>query len=148
MKKIISVENSFDIIIGIIVFIGFLAVLETFDVPSVAPNCTKRSDSNVAPQALLLMNSDFIVKYSQLFAAHVLQNGGATVKEKIAYAWQRAFGQKVSEELLGELAEFLALQQQELQQGDSNLKVEDAKTTAFEMLCQALFASNQFIYVD
>mgnify|MGYP001165301823 CR=1 FL=1 len=30
MKKIISVENSFDIIIGIIVFIGFLAVLETF----------------------------------------------------------------------------------------------------------------------
>ena len=125
-----------------------LAVLETFDVPSVAPNCTRRSDSNVAPQALLLMNSDFIVKYSQLFAAHVKQNGGTTVKEKIAYAWQRAFGQKVSEDLSDELAEFLALQQQELQQGDSNLKAEDAESTAFEMLCQALFASNQFIYVD
>ena len=125
-----------------------LAVLETFDVPSIAPNCTRRSDSNVAPQALLLMNSDFIVKYSELFAAHVQQHGGTTVKEQIDYAWQRAFGQKVSEELSDELAEFLALQQQELQQGDRNLKADDAETTAFEMLCQALFASNQFIYVD
>ena len=52
-----------------------LAVLETFDVPSVAPNCTQRAD-NVAPQALLLMNSDFIVKYSQLFAKHIQQAGG------------------------------------------------------------------------
>ncbi len=30
MKKIISVENSFDLIIGVVAFIGFLAVLETF----------------------------------------------------------------------------------------------------------------------
>ena len=88
------------------------------------------------------------MKYSELFAAHVQQHGGTTVKEQIAYAWQRAFGQKVSEELSDELAEFLALQQQELQQGDRNLKADDAETTAFEMLCQALFASNQFIYVD
>ena len=30
MKKIISVENSFDLIIGVLAFIGFLAVLQTF----------------------------------------------------------------------------------------------------------------------
>tara|TARA_Y100000768_G_scaffold193082_1_gene144802 strand:+ start:868 stop:1233 length:366 start_codon:yes stop_codon:yes gene_type:complete len=30
MKKIIAVKNSFDLIIGLIAFIGFLAVLETF----------------------------------------------------------------------------------------------------------------------
>ena len=30
MKKIISVKNSFDLIIGLIAFIGFLAVIETF----------------------------------------------------------------------------------------------------------------------
>lgn len=30
MKKIIAVKNSFDLIIGLMAFIGFLAVLETF----------------------------------------------------------------------------------------------------------------------
>ena len=30
MRKIVSVENSFDLIIGAIAFIGFFAVLETF----------------------------------------------------------------------------------------------------------------------
>ena len=30
MKNIVSVENSFDLIVGVIAFIGFLAVIETF----------------------------------------------------------------------------------------------------------------------
>lgn len=125
-----------------------LAVLETFDVPSVAPNCTRRSDSNVAPQALLLMNSDFIVKYSALFANHIRQHGGESPSEHILYAWQRAFGQPISDETLSELLAFLATQQQELLEADSELGVAGAEKTAFDMLCQALLASNQFIYVD
>ena len=125
-----------------------LAVLETFDVPSVAPNCTRRSESNVAPQALLLMNSDFIVRYAELFAGHVRQHGGETTSQQIQYAWRRAYGQQISTETLAELSAFLTLQQHELQQADSELKAEDAAETAFAMFCQALFASNQFIYVD
>ncbi len=125
-----------------------LAVLEAFDVPSVAPNCTRRTDSNVAPQALLLMNSDFIVKYAELFAGYVRQNGGESSSEQISYAWQRAYGQQISYDALTELSDFLTVQKQELLRADRALKSEDADEIVLAMLCQALFASNQFIYVD
>jgi len=125
-----------------------LAVLETFDVPSVAPNCTQRADSNVAPQALLLMNSDFIVKYSQLFAKHIQQVGGASLESQISYAWRRAYGQEIATDVLKEFLDFRAMQKQELLQADSELTPEAAEETVLAMVCQALLAANQFIYVD
>ena len=125
-----------------------LAVLETFDVPSVAPNCTQRADSNVAPQALLLMNSDFIVKYSQLFAKHIQQAGGESLESQIAYAWKRAYGQEIATDVLKGFLDFQVMQKQELLQADSKLTSEAAEETVLAMVCQALLASNQFIYVD
>jgi hypothetical protein len=38
-----------------------LAVLDAFDAPAPAPNCEARTPSTVALQALLLMNSAFVV---------------------------------------------------------------------------------------
>ena len=125
-----------------------LAVLETFDVPSVAPNCTRRSDSNVAPQALLLMNSEFIEKYSELFAEHIQTHGGETIEQQIAYAWQRAYGQPLPHGYMTELLNFLMLQKEELKQTDSSVSQEVADQTALAMFCQALLGANQFIYVD
>ena len=125
-----------------------LAVLETFDVPSVAPNCTRRSDSNVAPQALLLMNSEFIEKYSELFAEHIQTHGGETIEQQIGYAWQRAYGQPLPDGYMTELLNFLTLQKEELKQTDSSVSQEVADQTALAMFCQALLGANQFIYVD
>ncbi len=125
-----------------------LAVLETFDVPSVAPNCTQRSSSNVAPQALLLMNSDFIVRYAELFSEHIQQFGGESVTDRISYAWQRANGQRIDEDTMVALTEFLENQQQELLNSREGMPADEAEQVAWAMLCQALFASNQFIYVD
>ena len=38
-----------------------LGLLETFDAPAMTPNCDRRTSSTVAPQALLLMNNDFVI---------------------------------------------------------------------------------------
>ncbi|MCP4175725.1 MAG: DUF1553 domain-containing protein, partial [Fuerstiella sp.] len=38
-----------------------LAVLDTFDAPRMAPNCETRPSSTVAPQSLMMMNSDFVL---------------------------------------------------------------------------------------
>ncbi|GIT28028.1 MAG: hypothetical protein Ct9H300mP1_00740 [Planctomycetaceae bacterium] len=46
-----------------------LGVLETFDVPVMTPNCSKGPSSNVAPQSLMLMNSDFVIEYSERLAS-------------------------------------------------------------------------------
>ena len=42
-----------------------LSMLETFDAPLLNPNCEIRNRSTVAPQSLLLMNSDFVLAQSQ-----------------------------------------------------------------------------------
>lgn len=51
-----------------------LAVLETFDIATVSPNCTLRSYSNVALQSLLLMNSQFVIDQAQRLAEQVMRD--------------------------------------------------------------------------
>ncbi|MBX3422767.1 MAG: PSD1 domain-containing protein [Pirellulaceae bacterium] len=46
-----------------------VAMLQMFDAPVMAVNCDARSASTVVTQALLMMNSDFIVEHSGLIAA-------------------------------------------------------------------------------
>ena len=45
-----------------------VAFLRTFDAPVMEVNCERRDTSTVAPQALMLMNSDFMLKHARFFA--------------------------------------------------------------------------------
>jgi hypothetical protein len=48
-----------------------LSLLAAFDAAQPAPNCDRRVTSTTAPQALMLMNSDFVLKRAGEFAARV-----------------------------------------------------------------------------
>src|SRR5438270_3882773 len=48
-----------------------LAVLDTFDAPAMEPNCDARNASTVTPQALMFMNSEFVVTQAGDFAERV-----------------------------------------------------------------------------
>ncbi|MEC9096313.1 MAG: PSD1 and planctomycete cytochrome C domain-containing protein [Planctomycetota bacterium] len=50
-----------------------VALLKAFDAPAMEINCTKRDNSTVATQSLMLMNSDFILRYADFFAARLNQ---------------------------------------------------------------------------
>ncbi len=52
------------------------ALLETFDAPSMEPNCELRTSSTVTPQALLLMNSRFVLDQARRFAERVRREAG------------------------------------------------------------------------
>ena len=125
-----------------------LAVLETFDLASVAPNCTQRNFSNVAPQALLLMNSQFIVQYSRLFAERVVRDAGDNLAKQIDRAWELSQGVRPSAENNRLLQEFVEAQQRTFKQQDNKLSTEVARQRALASACQALLSSNAFIYVD
>ncbi len=45
-----------------------LGMLEPFDLPVMTPNCERRASSTVAPQSLLMMNSEFVVKQAEAMA--------------------------------------------------------------------------------
>ena len=69
-----------------------LGVLEVFDLPELAPNCTERASSNVATQSLMLMNSDFIVAMSQAMADRLIGDRPDAPAEQLQRGWELAFG--------------------------------------------------------
>ena len=124
-----------------------LAVLETFDIATVAPNCTLRPSSNVAPQSLLLMNSDFMIGYAKMFAERVSMEAGEPLEDQLHLAWEIAYSSHPSEPQIDALLAFVQQQKQEFLL-DENTNDVVAAQKALAIACQALLASNQFLYVD
>jgi Protein of unknown function (DUF1549)/Protein of unknown function (DUF1553) len=129
-----------------------LAVLDMFDLPALDPNCTARTPSTVAPQSLLLMNSDFVLTGSESLATRLTREAGTDPTAKIRLAWQLIYGRLPSAAEVDEAQKFIA--DQILRITDSANSITDSKLkpepemAAWMTLCQALFSSNEFLYVD
>ncbi len=121
-----------------------LTMLEPFDLPALEPNCTARNSSTVAPQSLLLMNGDFVLAAARDFATRLQAEGGMDVKAQLQRAWRLSFGRPPAD---------AELQQAELFLNEQRTRFTDAKSKepelqALSTLCQALFGSNEFLYVE
>jgi hypothetical protein len=135
-----------------------LAVLDTFDAPAMEPNCTARASSTVAPQALLLMNSEFIVRQAGYFAARVRREAGADPRAQLTRAWRLAYGADPSGLEIKEAGSFLAEQTAGFRAraahpaNDPKAKTGqagvDPALRALACFCQVLIGSNRFLYVD
>ncbi|MFK5922954.1 MAG: PSD1 and planctomycete cytochrome C domain-containing protein [Verrucomicrobiota bacterium] len=127
-----------------------VSMLEVFDAPQMEPNCELRNSSTVTPQSLALMNSDFILKQAELFAQRVIAESGpkADSGALIRHAWQLACGQPPTAAEFVELKKLLDEQKALLaaakDKKDETFRNQQALTT----LCQVLFQTNRFLYVD
>ncbi len=134
-----------------------VAFLTTFDAPAGELSCERRTPMTSAPQALMLMNGDFVRKQAALLAAKVKAETSAdfahdligAVKvdfprpQLVAKAWQLAYLRlpTADELLIG--SRFVHQQSQSLKG-----KAQDPELAALTNLCQQLLASNEFLYVD
>jgi Protein of unknown function (DUF1553) len=126
------------------------------------PNCERRNTSTAAPQALLMMNNVFIMQQSERFARRVIATAGDEPAAQVRLAWQLAFSRDPNETDLAEAQALVAAQKvhyESLVQATSGTGPEsgpkDEKTPAtppavqaLASLCQALFCSNPFLYVE
>ncbi|MAV38600.1 MAG: hypothetical protein CMJ59_24445 [Planctomycetaceae bacterium] len=124
-----------------------LAVLETFDLATVAPNCVKRPASNVAPQALLLINSRFMVDYAEAFAARLQRERGGDLRGQLQHAWQLAYARPVDDQTLDRFVGFIAAQTKRFATSGAKQNG-DPQQRALAVACQAILAANQFLYLD
>lgn len=106
-------------------------LFEQFDYPDPTMPTGKRSATVVAPQALLLMNSDLVMESADHFAERLIAASPAT-DDRIRLAYELAFGRLPSEPELRRAVGFLS-------------DAEDRRT--WSMFCQGLFAANEFIYL-
>lgn len=140
-----------------------LGMLEPFDLAAVSPNCDRRSSSTVAPQSLLMMNNEVVLTLADRFAVRVEREVGSEPTAQVARAWLLAFGaQAEPSELQAGTALLLSERQhfQRIADAVAAAKPPNDKPTekppgaispqqqALALLCQALFSSNRFLYVD
>jgi hypothetical protein len=118
-----------------------LTLLQLFDQPVIETNCTRRSVSTVASQALTLLNSDFMTRSAAAFADRVLKEQAADPANR---ALLLAFGRPPTENERGLFAAFLDQQTQQ----HSKLQPVEAQRRAVTDLCHMLLSANEFAYVD
>ncbi|MBI3409104.1 MAG: PSD1 domain-containing protein [Planctomycetes bacterium] len=121
-----------------------LTFLQLFDQPVIETNCTRRETSTVASQALTLLNSDFMVKQAEAFAARVLKE---SANSPDAHAVLLAFGRSATEKELSKLNAFLDAQAAQQAKTTANEQAE-ARRRAVVDLCHMLMSANEFAYLD
>src|SRR5207247_678316 len=55
-------------------------------------NCEARNSSTATPQALMLMNGEFVITQSEAFAERVRREAGGELADQVARAWRLAYG--------------------------------------------------------
>jgi len=125
-----------------------LAVLEPFDLPELAPNCTKRPSSTVPTQSLELLNSDFVTAQSRFFAVKLTKQS-QDIEHQVSQAWRTAFGKEITGEEKEEAISFVTEMQEVLtKEYESRQLNDDPIIDAVAVFCQALLSSNQFLYIE
>lgn len=121
-------------------------LMQAFDGPDASASCGRRENTTVAPQALALLNDKFVRARAVDFAQRVEREAGQEVSAQVRHAWRLALGREPSGAELKSARAFLE-RQEEQRLGRQESKT-DARARSLADLCQAMFALNEFIYVD
>jgi mono/diheme cytochrome c family protein len=119
--------------------------LQAFDLPDTTVSCARRDSTIVAPQALMLLNSDDVVRYAEAFAKRVADRAGNDPARQVEFAFQQALGRSPDHEELSLSVEHLR------RSTEATNRQKDIEKTSNEVLvdfCRALFNLNEFAFVD
>jgi hypothetical protein len=121
-------------------------LMQAFDGPDAQASCGRRENTTVAPQALALLNDKFIRARALDFAHRIRTEAGAQPEEQVRLAWRLALGREPSTNELESSVAFIAGQSRQRLRRDP--AATDPQHLALADFCQAVFAMNEFIYVD
>ena len=100
-----------------------------FDEPESSVSCPRRDVTTVAPQALALFNSQFMLEQARRFAERVTRESAGDPARAVEGAWKLALGRDPSQTEKDQALGFLA----------------DGK---MPQLCLVLLNMNEFLYID
>src|SRR5262247_2530602 len=104
-------------------------LFETFDQPNLINSCERRNRSTIAPQALLLMNNNFVINEAQYFSERLRHEAGDDARAQVERAYRLALGRAPTAFERAKTVEFI--------RGSPNGLTE---------FCQAVFNLNEFAY--
>lgn len=130
-------------------------LMTTFDFCDTSQPCAQRDVTTVAPQALALLNNEFVHETSAAIASRIERDSGDLEKQPVL-AWRMILGRSPTDAERAAAAEHLATQRT-LVRAVTNEKAAKASNAerqaiaeraALTSLCHVLLNSNEFLYVD
>jgi hypothetical protein len=115
-------------------------LFSAFDLPDPAVPQGDRDSTIVAPQALFMLNGSVVLGHSRTMAQSLLQMAGNDT-DRIRAAYERSFSRPPSNREIDQALTFLSTMERKAEGPDKRL-------LAWQSLCKALIASNEFIYLN
>ena len=115
-------------------------VLTLFDFGDATTHGEGRSQTNVAPQALYMMNSDFVARQAQSLAGLLLGDGVLDDAGRIRGAYYRVLARPAQEKESKAALDYIQL-------FPSKPDGQAGRLLAWTSFCRALIASNDFLYI-
>ena len=130
-----------------------VTILDTFDAPTMQPNCELRAQTTVAPQSLLLMNDVFVLDNSLRLAKQLEAFAPKNPEQQIKRAWELLYGQPAKPADVQRCLAYIEEQTKSLTQYHHDIQhpkgvVPNPPQEALASLCQVLCSSNRFLYVE
>jgi hypothetical protein len=119
-------------------------LFQLLDFPDPAIPTGDRAASTIAPQALLMMNSDFVMQSADQLALRVQAESGTT-SERLATLARQLYAREATPEEIESNSQLLAELEQSLEPIEPDARIRSQQ--AWSALCQTLLAANEFIYV-
>jgi hypothetical protein len=127
-------------------------LMTTFDQSDTTLPCSQRDVTTVAPQALALLNNDFVHAQSAALAQRVAEDAGPGDDERIDAAWKLALGRTPLETERAAARRHLVAQAERWaianEESTGDTPRPDPRQLALESLCHVLLNTNEFLYVD
>jgi len=121
-------------------------VLELFDFPDPAIENGDRTATTIAPQALFMLNSDLMLDAAERLARELLENGGASDRQRIEAAYLKCYARHPTTAETQRVLDYLKLQKTT----PAAAEAPDSATRRLRIwqdLCQILLAANEFVYL-
>ena len=119
-------------------------VLQLLDFPDPAIPSGDRSASTVAPQALLMLNSDLVMQSADELAARLVRESDSD-EQRLARLYWLAYGRQATVAERSASVAFLADVEKSLAASEPDAA--RRRQQAWAALCQTVVAANEFIYV-
>jgi len=129
-------------------------LFDVFDMPDQHNPCACRSLTTTAPQALLMLNGDFTQERAQAWAMKLLKQHGSNLDALCEQVYRTAWGRSPRPVEVRIGRQFIetqtdALAGQAMPEGVNVPRgIDSARAIAVIDFCQAVFNTNEFLYVD
>jgi len=127
-------------------------MLEVLDLCDTTRSSAKRSVTTVAPQALTLLNGEFVNRQAYHFARRLEREAGVDPEKQIEWAYLLALCRppttKEKASMLKFLRQVAESQDWEVSGQETGRDLKIGKERALEQMCRVIFNLNEFVYPD